>query len=417
MPHSLSLTNRMADLRHSYTGETRSAIIPEIQARLATLDADDRALLKAAFEGTHTDPLPQRLRSAVIPDAASYAQQHLEASVLDAVSRAGSHHPTLLRMVRPRSHHIALHIQPEGLAPLLRELLPCEHHDGTFHGIPGLRAIVHRRHVELYLLHSIPKASLVLSAVSYRSWHDALDEIEPPQNPLRWLGNDPTPLRPVELKLEHAKPHAPVASAILRRLRLFPEPPEVTTSPEYPGVCALDWHGGPSTAHVVRALVHQLGGIATTVSLSRTDTHLALGITATRLLLRGPDLRATTTTTRRSPDMTDTQHPLTAEALCAHIGEHINRSDTHAYGTDPADPPAVGHTHTTMVFATIGGRQRWFKVNVEEIYPEPVSVLSPGHDMLVTLARRAGVSCPASGFGLPPIIRLHESRNRCPELL
>ncbi|QUQ64535.1 hypothetical protein [Kutzneria sp. CA-103260] len=100
MPHSLSPTNRMADLRHTYTGETRSAIIPEIQARLATLDANDRALLRAAFDGNHSDTPPQRVRSAVIPDAASLAQQHLEASALDAIGRAGSHHPTLLRMVR-----------------------------------------------------------------------------------------------------------------------------------------------------------------------------------------------------------------------------------------------------------------------------------------------------------------------------
>jgi hypothetical protein len=208
-------------------------------------------------------------------------------------SNTAFHHPTLLRMVRPRPDHIALHIQPEALAPLLRELLPCEDSDGSLRGIPGLRAVVHRRHVELYLLYSIPKASLVLSAVSYRSWHEALDEIEPPQNPLRWLGNGPAPLRPVELELEHSKPHTPAASAVLRRLRLFPALPEVTTSAEHPGVCALDWYSGPSTAHVVRALVHQLGGIATT-SLSATDTHLALGIMATRLLLRGPDLRANT---------------------------------------------------------------------------------------------------------------------------
>lgn len=373
MPHSLSLTNRMADLRHSYTGETRCAIIPEVQARLATLDAESRALLKAAFEGTRTSPLPQHLRSAVIPDAASQAQQHLEASVLDAVSRASSHHPTLLRMVRPRPHHIALHFQPEALTPLLRELLPCELPDGTFRGVPGLRAVVHRRHVELYLLHSIPRASLVLSAVSYRSWHEALDEIEPPQNPLRWLGNDPTPLRPVELELEHAKSHAPVASAILRRLRLFPEPPEVTTSAEHPGVCALDWHHGPSTAQAMLALVHQIGGIAATVNLSGTDTHLALNITATRLLLRGPDLRDDTTT-RRSRGMTDNQHPPTAEALCAQFGERINDGDVHAYSADPADPGAVGHAHTTTVLAT-SGRQRWFKVNLEEIYPERVLYL------------------------------------------
>jgi hypothetical protein len=290
MPHSLSLTNRMAELRSTYTGEVRSAIIPEIQARLATLNADDRALLKAAFDGTHTDPLPQRLRSAVIPDAASHAQQHLEASVLDAISRAGSHHPMLLRMVRPRSDHLILHLQPEGLAPLLRELLPCEHPDGTFRGIPGLRAIVHRRHIELYLLHSIPKASLSLAAVSYRSWDRALDKIEPPQNPLRWLGNDPTPLRLVELELEHSKPHALVASAILRRLRVFPTPPRVKTPSDRHGVCAVDWHSGQSIVNVALALLHPIGGFTGDTDLSESDAHLTPRRTGAHLLICGFNL-------------------------------------------------------------------------------------------------------------------------------
>jgi hypothetical protein len=400
MPHNTSLTNRMADLRQTYTGEGRSAIVPEILTSLASLDTDDRALLTAAFKGTHTGLLPQRLRSAVIPEASSLAQQHLEASVLDAVSRAGLHHPKLLRMVRPRPHHVALHIQPRALASLLRQLLPCEDPDGTFRGIPGLRAVIHRRYVELYLLHGIPKASLVLPAVSYRGWHEALEEIEPPQNPLRWLGNDPTPLRPVELEQEHTKPHAAVASAILRRLRLFTAAPEVTTSADHPGVLALDWDHGPSTACTMLALLHRIGGIAASAGLSGTDIHLALTSTAMTLLLRGPDLRAETTIERK-PAMTD-QHPLTAEVLCARIAERISGIGIHAYGADPTDPLVVGHEHTTTVLATNGGRQRWFKVNVEEIQPEQVSVMSTDHDMLVTLARRAGVSRPVFGFGPSP---------------
>ena len=401
MPHSLSLTNRMAELRSTYTGEVRSAIVPEILTSLASLDTDDRALLTAAFKGTHADPLPERLCSAVIPEASSLAQQHLEASVLDAVSRAGFHYPKLVRMVRPRPDHIALHIQPKALAPILRELLPCEDPDGTFRGIPGLRAVIHRRYVELYLLHSIPKASLVLPAVSYRGWHEALEEVESPQNPLRWQGNDPTPLRPVELEQEYAKPHAAVASAILRRLRLFTAPPEVTTSADHPGVLALDWDHGPSTARIMLALLHRIGGIAASAGLSGTDTRLALTTTAATLLLRGPDLRAETTTERK-PAVTD-QPPLTAEALCARIAERISGVGIHAYGADPTDPLVVGHEHTTTVLATNGGRQRWFKVHVEEIYPEQVSVMSTDHDVLVSLARRAGASLPAFGFGPLPL--------------
>jgi hypothetical protein len=260
MTHRSSLFNRLVTLRQTYTGEARSAVVPEIHYTLAGLDPDDRALLRATLDGTHLDPLPQHLCGLVIPDAIRQPQQHLEASVLDAVSRAGFHHPGLLRMVRPHRDRIDLHLQPQALAPLLRELLPAENPDGTFRGIPGLRAIVHRRHIELYLLHSIPKATLLLPAISYRSWGEALAEIESPQNPLRWLGNDPTPLGPAELDAEHDRPHAALASAILRRLQLFPTPPEVTTSTEQPRRCTLDWYDGPSTGHVVRALAHQIGG-------------------------------------------------------------------------------------------------------------------------------------------------------------
>jgi hypothetical protein len=242
MPHQSSLFNRMAALRQTYTGETRSAVVPEIHYSLAGLDSDDRALLRATLDGTHLDPLPQHLRGLLIPDAIRQPQQHLEASVLDAVSRAGFRHPALLRMVRPQRDRIDLHLQPKALAPLLRELLPSEDPDGAFRGISGIRAIVHRRHIELYLLYSIPKATLLLPTISYRSWHEALEEIESPQNPLRWLGNDPTPLRPAELDAERDKPHAALASAILRRLQLFPTPPEVTTSAEHPRLCALDWY-------------------------------------------------------------------------------------------------------------------------------------------------------------------------------
>jgi hypothetical protein len=99
--------------------------------------------------------------------------------------------------------------------------------------------------------------------------------------------------------------------------------------------------------------------------------------------------------------MTDQQRPLTAEALCTQIAASITGDDVHAYGADPSDPPVTGHARTTAILTMTGGRQRWFKVNVEEIYPEHVSVLSSDHDVLVTLARRAGVSRPAFGFGLP----------------
>jgi hypothetical protein len=400
MTHRSSLFNRLAALRQTYTGETRSAVVPEVHYCLAGLDSDDRGLLRAILDGTNFDPLPQHLRGLLIPDAVMQPQQHLEASVLDAVSRAGFHHPALLRMVRPHRDHIDLHLQPKVLAQLLRELLPSEEPDGTFRGIPGLRAIVHRRHIELYLLHSIPKATLLLPAISYRPWTEALAEIESQQNPLRWLGNDPTPLRPAELDAERDKPHAALASAILRRLRLFTAPPEVNTFANHPDILNLDWYQGSSTANVLRMLVHPVGGIASTMIVSAANTHLELSTTQTRLLLRGPDLR-TDPPTEKSRTMPNTEHPLTVEHLLVHIAERINGGEIQAHGATPDDAAVAGHGRTTIVLATNGDPQRWFRINVDEIYPEHASVMSPNHDVLVSLARRAEISRPTFGLGSP----------------
>jgi hypothetical protein len=71
----------------------------------------------------------------------------------------------------------------------------------------------------------------------------------------------------------------------------------------------------------------------------------------------------------------------------------------YAYGAGPNDAILVDGEHTTTVLVTHDGRQRWFKVSVEEFSPEQVSVLSLDHDVVVSLARRAGVSLPTFGLG------------------
>ncbi|WP_148309558.1 hypothetical protein [Kutzneria albida] len=311
------MTTRMAQLRRNYTGETLSAVLPAIRDYLVDLTADDRTHLLETLKGRTTDPLPQHLRSTLIPAASSPAQLHLEASVLDALSRAAITQPQVVWMVRPRTNEIALHPHHEALAALLRELLPREADDGL-HGIAGLRARVHRRHVELYLLDSVPTATVLLPAVSYRRWSTALDKFEPATNLLRWMGNDPTPLRPVELELTHPKPHAAAASAILRRIGLFPTPPEVTTSADHPGVLALDWHDGPSTARVALDLLDDIAGLPATAACVHPGgtTHLSLNAAGARLLLRGPDLGTADDTSKEPPVPSDQTFTASAAQYC-----------------------------------------------------------------------------------------------------
>lgn len=52
------------------------------------------------------------------------------------------------------------------------------------------------------------------------------------------------------------------------------------------------------------------------------------------------------------------------------------------------------------MLTTHGDRPRWFRVSVQEVAPDQMSVLSADHDAVVTLARRAGVDRP--GFRLSP---------------
>lgn len=285
MPNNTSLIARLATLRRSYTGETQCAVLPEIRIGLEGLDSAGRADLVGYFGGSLGGPISVSVKAALIPDASSLTQQWLEAAVLDAASRVVPQWSQVFWAVRPRVHELILHVQPEALGPLLRQLLPREGEHGLC-GVPGLRGRVHRRHVELYLLDSDPPASVVLAGVSYRRWTTLLDQIDTLGNPLRWLGNDARPLSPTELDSRHRKYESAIMSAVLRRIRLFPVLPEVTV---LPGGCTLDWLEGPSTARAMLALQHRLAGTSMQVC-EGTDTHLALGAADARLLLRGPDL-------------------------------------------------------------------------------------------------------------------------------
>lgn len=225
MPHTELLTARLIRLRRSYTGRTQSAVVPEVQSGLQRLDSAERGqLIRATRAPVEDVPLSPRVRAAVIPEAANRSQQQLEAAILAAASRVAFTQPKVFWAVRPRPDELILHVQPEALRSLLRELLPREH-DGGLHGVPGLRVRLHRRHVELYSFGVDAPTSISLAGIGYRRFIDVLEATDADRevdDPLRWRGQDPQPLRPAEVERLHEAAHAPLASAVLRRIQLFP---------------------------------------------------------------------------------------------------------------------------------------------------------------------------------------------------
>src|SRR5882757_3310808 len=225
MPHRLSLVQRLSDLRRGYSGETDSTVVAAVVHAAKLLDASERQLLSDGLDRGYmrrllghddVEPLPADLRAAVLPEAGSARQCELEADILLAAGRAVAHlHPLpelakklslkpgrMFRMVRSQGDGLVLHLERAVLGPLLLELLPRITADGSLAGVPGLRAILRRRHVELYLLYARTEVSL--ANISYRQWMAALAFAEAAggereHNSLRWPGNDPTPLAEQEI--------------------------------------------------------------------------------------------------------------------------------------------------------------------------------------------------------------------------
>lgn len=97
--------------------------------------------------------------------------------------------------------------------------------------------------------------------------------------------------------------------------------------------------------------------------------------------------------------MTSDRHTFTAADLCAILTTQLNGDDIHVYGAAPNDAVLVGAAHTTTVLSTRGGQPRWFKVVVEEFYPDTDDPLWLDYDVLGTLARRAGLPVPPFRLG------------------
>src|SRR5690348_1629170 len=141
----LSITDQLADLRRTYTGENLSQAVPAVRA------------------------------GELLPDATAEAQQQLEAKVLLAGCAAAS----VLQLMPPASivrpahafrtvepgEELKLHLNDRALGPLLFELLP-RTEGGFGMGVAGLQHRQHRRSAEL----TTGNAAVVLVGVDEAAW-------------------------------------------------------------------------------------------------------------------------------------------------------------------------------------------------------------------------------------------------------
>ncbi|HEY0498015.1 MAG TPA: hypothetical protein VGD48_19905 [Kutzneria sp.] len=285
MPHRLSLVRRLALLRRMYTGETDSSLMPAVTAGVQRLTPDDRAQLHEVLDNDNVGrlfghdeltPPPTHVRHALLADASTEGQRELESGILTAAGRAVNYlhlrmpadllRPArVFRMVRPHAHEMVLHLENGALGPLLVELMPRITPDELL-GVPGLRARLHRRHVELYLVDDV-SATVHLSNVSYRQWVAALTFAESlvDMGELRWLGNDPTPLTDAErsaLDTRHRSPGpAALNSSLLRRVRVFGDALWLVPWSRGCETTHVEWTAEPSLGRVARLLLHPLFGL------------------------------------------------------------------------------------------------------------------------------------------------------------
>jgi hypothetical protein len=283
MPHRLSLVRKTANLRRRYTGETDSTLLPVVAQGIQTLSVDERATLHDILDhGYETrllgeDPCPlvnQRFRDVLLTDTTDAVQQRLEAGILLALGQVAPYRwpatevvapMPVCRMVRPARgvEETMLHQQAATVAPMMAMLVP-RIVDGRLHGLGGLRASMHRRHVQLHLADGGPTRKVGLAGTSFRQWVAALAFAKQ----VTGLGH----VAAVDSRLTAAERDAidagrvpcpaALASALLRRLRILGDTFWLTVRGDGPDGLHLAWAGGRSTAQVAAALVHPLTGLA-----------------------------------------------------------------------------------------------------------------------------------------------------------
>ncbi|QUQ66060.1 hypothetical protein [Kutzneria sp. CA-103260] len=277
-----SLVLQLRELRRSYTGETDSSLLPAVAAGLRTLPVGSREktskIMNSGFEarllGENCDPpVTGRIRRAVLADAADSGQQQLEAGILYALGGIAPYQWPETKVVAPmpvcvavrpavEGGSITMHMRASAATPMITTLLP-RVVDGTVRGLAGLRVRIHRRHVELYLADATGSGSVHLANMSVRQWAGMLGYARMLTG-YRWPTYFDEPLTdPERAAITRGRVPGPgrLASALLRRLRIFGDTVWFTAQPSGLTDIHLTWAGGHTAPHVAVALVHPVAGL------------------------------------------------------------------------------------------------------------------------------------------------------------
>jgi hypothetical protein len=262
VPSDNGFIRSLAALRKGCTGECDSQVKTLARTVMKAVVGDDRTALIAALTSRPNPQAPDQdvrarvpahVRHAVLPDATDFAQQLLEARILQAIPRTvddlrwrppGSlfRHAQAVTSVRPQADELVLHLSPFALGPLLSQLLPYDV-DGTalsqlllydvertVSGVAGLRHRHVGADVELYMVGTDSRARVRLAGITRRKWFAAVSLASvlrglAPDAP--WLGDThPDAVSDVEQRhvqdtLPPSRKFAWVGSALLRRWGLF----------------------------------------------------------------------------------------------------------------------------------------------------------------------------------------------------
>ncbi|HEY0498735.1 MAG TPA: hypothetical protein VGD48_23540 [Kutzneria sp.] len=223
MPRHSPLVAAVARLRRPYTGEPQWAVEPEVGGALADLSPLELAHLLGQAAG----PVPARVCRTVLPDALDPVQQSLEAAVFAAASTIPR---PVFWMVQPRPDQVRLSVMPDAAAALVQALYAL---------VPSLVS----RPIGMHVFLAQGPATVVLTGVGSDRWASLMDGFTP----------SAAPAPPVSLD--------PLLSSLLRRICLFPSPPQVESG-------ELRWQDGPSVEWISAALAHPITGLSIPLTLT-----------------------------------------------------------------------------------------------------------------------------------------------------
>ncbi|NUT93884.1 MAG: hypothetical protein HOY78_17880 [Saccharothrix sp.] len=210
----------------------------------------------------------------LVPTAPDPDQQALEAALLFAVGRTTDgfrrrgrvlSSTSAVRSVRPDGGAIALEVPDAALNDVLAEVLPCVVGDHLV-GIPGLRPLPGRKHLDLKVLGTTARVRLL--GVPKQRWRLAAERLGAVGEPL-WRTTSPH-----EGEADRAPHRAPlaVASGVLRRLPLW-RGAAWLCAVGLGGALDLYWRGGPPGDAIAAILGDSCCRIPSTTAVTYDLSH------------------------------------------------------------------------------------------------------------------------------------------------